>query len=50
MNTEGLKIWMTKINLDEANQSISGYLNIATSVEDVYTARIIFRSKWQESK
>lgn len=44
--SQGLKIWISKINLDDTNHLVSGYLNIATSVEDVYNARIVVKRNW----
>ena len=40
--TEGLKFWFSDLNLDKQNHIISGNFHLATSVMDLYTAKIIF--------
>jgi hypothetical protein len=44
MPSDGLKYWFTDINWDERSCILSGYLNMAISVKDLYTARVTFNS------
>jgi hypothetical protein len=43
IKTEGLKYWISQLNYDPQTKVISGYLNYAVSVMDLYTCRIRFR-------
>jgi hypothetical protein len=36
----GLRYWLSDVNWDEQNHIVSGYINFATSVQDVYTVRV----------
>ena len=36
----GVKYWFSEVNWDEQNHIVSGLLNLATSVEDVYMTRV----------
>jgi hypothetical protein len=38
----GLRYWFSDVNWDEKNHILSGYLNLATSVQDLYTMRVTF--------
>jgi len=38
----GLRYWFSDVNWDEKNRILSGYLNLATSVQDLYTMRVTF--------
>jgi hypothetical protein len=38
----GLKYWFSEVNWDEKNHILSGYFNMATSVQDLYTVRLTF--------
>ncbi|HWB63199.1 MAG TPA: hypothetical protein VG603_06815 [Chitinophagales bacterium] len=40
--TNGLKFWLSDLNWDASDRILSGLLNMAVSVEDVYTAKITF--------
>lgn len=42
IKTDALRFWFTEINFDREKKIISGYLHFATSVLDLYTARITF--------
>jgi hypothetical protein len=42
--TDALKYWFSSVNYDKQNKILSGYLNIATSVDDLYTTKITFHS------
>ena len=36
----GLRYWFSDVNWDEKDHILSGYINMATSVQDVYTVRV----------
>ena len=38
----GLRYWFTDVNWDEKDHILSGYINMATSVQDLYTMRVTF--------
>lgn len=40
IDSDGIKMWVSDVNLDEGQNLVTGYLNIALSVKNVYTARI----------
>lgn len=40
--TDGLKYWFSNLNYDATNHILSGYLNMATAVKDLYTTKITF--------
>jgi hypothetical protein len=40
MVDSGLRYWFSDVNWDGPNHILSGYINMATSVKDVYTTRI----------
>jgi hypothetical protein len=40
--TAGLRYWLSDLNWDTHNKTISGYFNMATSVIDGYTMRVTF--------
>jgi hypothetical protein len=42
MINSGLRYWFTDVNWDAQNHILSGYINMATSVQDVYTVRVTF--------
>ena len=48
VKTDGLKYWFTALNYDKQNHVLSGYLNLAVSVEDLYTTRITFNSFFED--
>ena len=37
-----LRYWFTDVNWDEKDHILSGYINMATSVQDLYTMRVTF--------
>ncbi|MDB5281598.1 MAG: hypothetical protein JWO06_673 [Bacteroidota bacterium] len=43
--TDGLKYYFSDLNWDEQSHILSGYLNFATSVTDLYTVKIIFKDR-----
>ena len=44
IKTNGLKYWLSEINFDQELNVISGYLNMAVSVQDLYTTQLIFKN------
>lgn len=40
--TEAGKIWLSNLNVDEKNGYITGYVNLAVSIENIYTGRVSF--------
>ena len=38
----GVRYWFSDVNWDEQNHILSGFMNFATSVEDVYTVKLTF--------
>ena len=42
--TDGLKYWLSDLNWDDKNHILSGYLNLATAVKELYTTRITFKN------
>jgi hypothetical protein len=38
----GLRYWFSDVNWDEKDHIISGFINMATSVQDLYTMRVTF--------
>ena len=44
IKTNGLKYWMSEINYDPELKVISGYLNMAVAVKDLYTTQLIFKN------
>ena len=42
MISSGLRYWFSDVNWDERDHILSGYLNMATSVLDLYTMRVTF--------
>ena len=41
LKSDGVKYWFSDVNWDEQQHILSGYFNIAASVTDLYTVRII---------
>jgi hypothetical protein len=41
IDSEGLRMWLSDVETD--GQWIKGYINIAVSVKDIYTARVTVR-------
>jgi hypothetical protein len=46
VKSNNLKYWFSNVNLDTQNHILSGYFNFATSVQDLYTTKIIFTSEY----
>lgn len=42
ITTDGIKYWFSDLNYDKLGKIVSGYFNLAVSVEDLYTTRITF--------
>ena len=42
--TEDLKYWFSDLNWDAQNRILSGYMNLATSVKELYTSKITFKN------
>ena len=40
LDTKGLKYWFSELNWDAQNHILSGFINMATSVTDLYTMKI----------
>ena len=40
MVNAGLRYWFSDVNWDEKDHILSGYINMATSVQDVYTVKV----------
>ncbi|MGE3826004.1 MAG: hypothetical protein AB7G44_17405, partial [Bacteroidia bacterium] len=39
---EAGKFWLSNLNVDEKNGYVTGYVNLAVSIENIYTGRISF--------
>ncbi len=44
LNSDNIKYWFSNLSYDETQNNLSGYFHFATSVEDLYTTRILFRN------
>ena len=40
MVTNGVKFWFSEVNWDEQNHILSGFINMGTSVQDLYTMKV----------
>ena len=50
LKTDGVKYWFSDVNWDEQQHVLSGYFNIAASVKDLYTVKIIMATGKQRNQ